>query len=409
MRNIMEDLQDKTIGVFFGGQSPEHEISIITGEFIIAELKKMGLNVVAVYVDRNGAWYTDEEMAKLAFFEEEYKEKLAALPEYYLNLGQSQYKLALQKKRLFSGVGVDIEYIFPAFHGLYGEDGTIQGVAEFFQVPYAGCGIYTSSIAVDKDLTKRMLRLLNIPTTESVIVHKEEHAEDKERVEKELQKKPGLPLFVKPARSGSSIGITKVKKEEELRDALELAFYYDPKIVVEKSVENIVDITCAVLSDGKEVLISEIQESLFKSDLFDYQVKYLEGGGAQTGNAEANLVIPANISKEQSQKVKDICKTLFREVEASGTMRVDFLLDRETGELFANEINTLPGTLYHHLWRKSGIEINVVLEMMLQNGMERWREGQEIHNDFSSDVLTNANQIKLQQQREEAEEETSSV
>ena len=392
----MEELQDRTIGVFFGGQSPEHEISIITGEFIIAELKKMGFTVVAVYVDRDGAWYTDEAIAKLAFFETDYKEKLAILPEYYMNLGNSQHKLALRQKGVFGRGGVDIEYIFPAFHGLYGEDGTIQGMAEFFQVPYAGCGIYASAIAVDKDLTKRVLRALDIPTTESVTVGKEEYEKNREYIEKEIQKVLGLPLFVKPARSGSSIGITKVKEKDGLRDALNLAFYYDSKIVVEKSVENIVDITCAVLSDGEEVIVSEIQESLFKSDFFDYRVKYLEDGGAQTGNAEANLVIPAKISKKHEEKVKEICTTLFKEMEASGIMRIDFLLNKETEELYANEVNTLPGTLYHHLWKKSGIEISKVLEMILTNGMKFWKQGQEMHNDYATDVLANANQTKLQ-------------
>ena len=401
--NSMEELQDKTIGVFFGGQSQEHEISIITGEFIIAEMKKMGLNVAAVYVGRDGAWYIDEAIEKLAFFKGEYREKLETLSEYYLNLKLSECKLALQKKGVFNKERVNIEYIFPAFHGLYGEDGTVQGLAEFFQVPYAGCGIYASAIAVDKDLTKRMLQALNIPTTEHIAVYKEEHEKDRDRIVKQILETIGLPLFIKPSRSGSSIGITKVKREGELKDALNLALYYDPKIVVEKSVENIVDITCAVLSDGEEIVISEIQESLFKSDFFDYSVKYLEDGGAQTGNAEVNLVIPAKISKEHTEMIKDICRNLFIEMEASGTMRVDFLLNKETDELFTNEINTLPGTLYHHLWKKSGIEVNTVLEMMLKNGMKRWKQGQEIHNDYATDVLTNANQTKLRHQQDEKE------
>lgn len=402
--NTMEELQDKTIGVFFGGQSPEHEISIITGEFIIAEMKKMGLNVVAVYVDRNGTWYSDESITKLAFFKEEYKEKLKILPEYYLNLKLSQYKLALQQKGIFNKEKMSIEFIFPAFHGLYGEDGTAQGLAEFFQVPYAGCGIYASSIAVDKELTKKLLQALDIPTTEFLVVHKEEYIGNESKIERKIQEIFNLPVFVKPARSGSSIGITKIKKEEDLKDALNLALYYDPKIVVEKSVENIVDVTCAVLSDGDQIIISEIQESLFKSDLFDYSVKYLEDGGAQTGNAEVNLVIPAKIPSKQTKKIKEICETLFKELEASGTMRVDFLLNKKTGELFTNEVNTLPGTLYHHLWKKSGIEINTVLEMMLKNGMKRWKKSQEIHKEYATNVLENANQTKLQGQNKEKEE-----
>ena len=396
--NILEELQDKTIGVFFGGQSPEHEISIITGEFVIAEMKKMGLKVAAVYVDRDGAWYSDEKIAKLAFFKDEYTKELKQLPEYYLNLGQSEHKLALQQKNIFGMGKINIEYIFPAFHGLYGEDGTVQGLAEFFQVPYAGCGIYASAIAVDKVLTKKMLQALNIPTTTFLTVQKKSYEKDPDTIEKQIQDTLGLPVFIKPARSGSSIGITKVKQENDLRDALNLALYYDPKTIVEKSVENIVDITCAILSDGETVQISEVQESLFKSDLFDYSVKYLEDGGAQTGNAEANLVIPANISEEHTAQVKEMSKKLFTAVEANGTMRVDFLLNKETNELFANEINTLPGTLYHHLWKKSGTEINTVIAMMLKNGMHRWKESRDIHNDYATNVLQNANQTKLQQQ-----------
>ena len=399
--NTLEAVQDKTIGVFFGGQSPEHEISIITGEFIIAEMKKMGLNVVAVYIDRDGTWYSDEKIAKLEFFKGEYRKELQDLPEYYLNLGRSKCKLALQQKGIFGLEKIDIEYIFPAFHGLYGEDGTVQGLAEFFQVPYAGCGIYASAIAVDKILTKKMLQALHIPTTDFLTVYKKEYEKNTDAIERQIQETLGLPIFIKPARSGSSIGITKVKKTEELRDALKLALYYDPRAIVEKSVENIVDITCAVVSDGTKVQVSEIQESLFKSDLFDYQVKYLEDGGAQTGNAESNVVIPANISKEHTEQIKEISEKLFAALEANGTMRIDFLLNKETKELFANEVNTLPGTLYHHLWKKSGIQSNVVLEMMLKDGMHRWQESREIHNDFATDVLTSAHQSKLRIREED--------
>ena len=398
--NTLEDIQDKTIGVFFGGQSPEHEISIITGEFIIAEMKKMGLSVAAVYIGRDGAWYTDERIAKLAFFKEEYEEALQELPEYYLNLGRSEYRLALQQRGVFGMGRVNIDYIFPAFHGLGGEDGTVQGLAEFFQVPYAGCGIYASAIAVDKVLTKQVLQSLDIPTTDFLVVQKQAYEEQADAIEKQIQDTLGLPVFIKPARSGSSIGITKVKEASALRDALNLALYYDPKVIVERSVENIADVTCAVLSDGETVQVSEVQESLFQSDLFDYSVKYLEDGGAQTGKAESNLVIPAGISPEHTEQVKDISKKLFKALEANGTMRVDFLLNKETGDLFANEVNTLPGTLYHHLWKKSGTEISVVLEMMLKNGMHRWKESCEIHNDYATDVLTGAQQTKLQQQEQ---------
>lgn len=388
--------EEKTIGVFFGGQSPEHEISIITGEFALAELRKMGHNAVSVYVDRKGRWFCDEELSRLKFFEGDYTEKLDALPEYSLSLQSSQKQLKLVNKGLLSKKEITIDFVFPAFHGLGGEDGTVQGLCEFFNVPYAGCGIYASSIAVDKAHTKKMLRALNIPTTDFCIFTKDEWEKSSENIMGKIKEELTFPVFAKPARSGSSIGISKIKTEADLEEALNLAFYYDTKIVVENGVENIIDLTCAVLSNGTDVQVSHVQESLFESDLFDYSVKYLEDGGAQTGNAESNLVIPANISEEDTKKVHKYSKQIFAEMGANGTARVDFLMNRKTGELFANEINTLPGTLYHHLWEKTGVHIHKVLENMLTHGQKRWDDTQNIHTDFATEVLNSANSMKLQ-------------
>lgn len=393
----MKNLQNKTIGVFFGGQNPEHEISIITGEFVIAELRKMDFKVVAVYVDKRGAWYSNEKISELKFFQKDYTKKLRDLSSCYLDLASSKNKLVLQHNKFLSKKKIDIDFVFPAFHGLYGEDGTIQGLAEFFRVPYAGCGIYASSVSIDKGLTKKFLNSLNIPTTNFITSNKHEFVNDEKDLISKIKTTLTFPIFVKPAKTGSSIGITKVKNDDDLKDALALAFHYDTQIIVENSVENIADLTCAVLSDGSKVVISEVQESVFESsDLFDYSVKYLEDGGAQTGNAESNLIIPANISNKQTEQTKEHSRRIFKEIEASGTIRVDFLLNKKTGELFANEINTLPGTLYHHLWKKTGFPINEVLEKMLTHGYVKWKESQEIQNDFKTDVLNNANQLKLQ-------------
>ncbi len=393
----MKELQNKTIGVFFGGQNPEHEISIITGEFAIAELKRMGLNAVGIYVDKNGVWRSDEKISKLKFFKDDYEKKLKDIPSCLLDLKLSREKLVLRQGCFLKKKRLDIDFIFPTFHGLLGEDGTIQGLAEFFRVPYAGCGIYASSVSIDKALTKKLLKSLGMPITDFVVLNKKDFIKDKEGVIAGIKEKLSFPIFVKPARTGSSIGITKVKNNDEMEDALNLAFHYDIKVIAENSVENITDLTCALLNDGDEIIASEVQESLFSSDLFDYGVKYLEEGGAQIGNAESNLVIPAKISDEYTRKIKNYSKLIFKETDANGTMRVDFLLNKKTGELFVNEINTMPGTLYHHIWKKSGISMSEILEKMILSGFAKWKELQEIHTDFENDVLNNANQLKLQQ------------
>ncbi len=388
-------LKDKTIGVLFGGRNTEHEISIITGEFVLSKLKHFGYKTKAVYVDKKGKWYLSDKISNLSFFEDDFAKELESLPEYSLNLSKSQSKIVLEKKSLISKETITLDYLFPTFHGLNGEDGTIQGFAEFFNVPYAGCGVYCSSLSINKILTKKLLKSLNLPTTDFLHFTKEEFENNEEEILQKIVDEIKLPLFIKPSLGGSSIGISKVKKIEELENALEVAFYYDTQIIIEKSVENIADLTCAVLSDGEKIITSEIQKSLFESDLFDFNSKYEKDGGAQTGNADSNLVIPADISNDIKEKIQSYSKKVFKEVRGNGTMRIDFLLNQETQELFVNEINTLPGTLYHHLWEKSGIEFKQVLENMLNNGQKRWDGYQELNNDFKTDVLNNANSLKL--------------
>lgn len=388
-------MKNRTIGVLFGGRNTEHEISIITGEFVLSKLREFGYKAEAVYIDRNGKWYISEELSELNFFKENYEEKLKTFPEFFLNLTKSQSKLVLERKKLLSKNSIVLDYIFPTFHGLNGEDGTIQGLAEFFNVPYAGCGIYSSSVAINKILTKKLLLSLNIPTTKFINFSKYDIKNDKKNILEKIKTEIGIPLFVKPALGGSSIGISKVKNYNELEDALNMAMYYDTQIIVEQSVENIVDLTCSVLSNGKEIVISEIQESLFDDDLFDFNSKYEKDGGIQTGNAESNLVIPANINDKTTNKIKEYVNKIFREINGNGTMRIDFLFNKKNGELYANEINTLPGTLYHHLWKKSGVNFIKVLDYMLLDGMNRWNISQELNSDFKTNVLNNANSLKL--------------
>ncbi len=388
-------LKDKIIGVLFGGRNTEHEISIITGEFLISKLKKFGYKVKAIYVDKEGRWYLSEKISKLSFFEGEFKKELKNLPEYYLNLTKSQSKIVLEKKGLLNKETITLDYLFPTFHGLNGEDGTIQGFAEFFNVPYAGCGVYCSSLSINKILTKKLLNSLNLPTTNFLYFTKEQFLKNKNEIFAKIKKDIKFPLFVKPSLCGSSIGISKVKDEEKLEEALEIAFYYDTQVIVEESVENIADLTCAILSDGEKVITSQIQKSLFEDDLFDFSSKYEKDGGAQTGNADKNLVIPADIDKDIEEKIKNYSKKVFDETQGNGIMRIDFLLNQKTKELFVNEINTLPGTLYHHLWEKSGIDFKQVVENILKNGQKRWDNYQELNKDYKTDVLNNANSLKL--------------
>lgn len=385
--------EEKVIGVFFGGRSPEHDVSIITGQLIISGLKKMGKTVMPIYVAKDGRWFIHEKLGSMEFFKQEgYESKLGDIARYTLDLEKSQKKMVFWKRAL-KHRELTIDLAFPAFHGPHGEDGTIQGLFDFCDIPYVGCGVMASSLTMDKVFTKMMYQEHDIPTTKFVYVTRPEWDHFKENVLATAEEL-NFPLFVKPARAGSSIGITKVLKKEELEFALDVAFHYDTKVIVEQAVENLADLTVCLIGNH-EVKTSEIQESVFDDDFFSYDDKYLVEGGTQLGNAEQKLIIPAEVPKKIEEQVKTLAKRIYTVFDCRGIARVDFLFNRETEEFFANEVNPLPGTLYHHLWKKSGVELSELLSELLRLAKEEWEEKQSVTYSFESDILKHAGGKKM--------------
>ncbi|MFZ2310077.1 MAG: D-alanine--D-alanine ligase, partial [Patescibacteria group bacterium] len=265
----------KNIGVFFGGKSPEHEISIITGQLIISELKKnLDYQVVPVYIDKQERFFIDESLGKLSFFSEDgYEKKLSSLTNYDLSLKDSVNKLVFKSGKLFSKK-IEIDLAFPAFHGNLGEDGSMQGLFNVFNIPYVGCDVPASAIAMDKVLTKIFYQGLGIKTTKFLSYNISDWTSKQSSILEEIKNTLQWPVFVKPPHLGSSIGITKVKKFEDLSNAIEVALHYDNKVIIEESVENLMDITCAVIGHQTPVA-SLIQESSC-DDMFSYDDKYLD-------------------------------------------------------------------------------------------------------------------------------------
>ena len=394
------------IGVFFGSRSPEHEVSIITGELIISELKKLGHTVVPVYLSKEGKWFVSEELGALKFFTGGLA--LRSLGEggenygkIYLDIESSKGKMVFRKNgstkltiKGFKRKEYIIDLAFPAFHGRNGEDGTIQGLFEIFNVPYVGCDVTSSAITMDKVLTKLLCERFGIPTADFIYFDLSEWNIRKSELLDNAEKELDWPVFVKPARLGSSIGIAKAKDKKELEFAIEVALKYDDKVLVEKAVENLADITCCVMG-GESPKASLIQEAVFGSDLFSYEDKYLEDGGAQLGNAKQKLVIPADIGAELTEEIRRLSVEVFKKFGCSGIARVDFLLDRKSGQYYVGEINTLPGTLYHHLWKASGMEIGEVIKELIKTAEVRHKKKELLINSFESDLLKFANSVKL--------------
>lgn len=380
-----------TIGVFFGSRSPEHDVSILTGQLIISGLKKCGYNVIPVYIDKKGKWYSDPKLASMKFFTQNQVDLDKKLEGFNIDFNKSTGKMVKQSGFLKSNTVFDIA--FPAFHGQNGEDGTFQGLCEMLNVPYVGCDVTSSAITMDKVLTKMIYKANNIPTVDFVSLNLNEWRLDKKSVLQKI-KSLNLPVIIKPARLGSSIGISKAKKQKELEFGIEVALHYDEKVIVEKAVEDLMDVTCCLIGND-DPTPSLLQESVFSSGFFSYEDKYLKGGGAQTGKATQSIIIPARLDKKTTKEIQKAAKKAYKIIGCSGIARVDFLYDKKTKKWYANEINTLPGTLYHHLWKKTGIEFEDLLKKLISFAEEKYQKKKQITYTFNSNILTQASSNKL--------------
>jgi len=389
---------NKNIGVFFGSGSTEHDISIITAQLIIAGLKGLNYQVTPVYITKAGKWMLGEELGNLKLFTDpSFAEATEGKPkyvQYYLDLEAPAGKMVFKKKG-FARKSVVIDIAFPAFHGAYGEDGTIQGMFEMLGVPYVGCGVPASAIAMDKALTKILMKDAGVPTTKFIYFYKQDWEAGKSAVIQSINQLK-FPVFVKPVHLGSSIGIGKVKAGDvkDLEQKIEVALHYDDKVLVEEGVENLMDVTCCVIGNNK-LRASLLQESTFNSDLFNFEDKYISDGGSQTGKAVNNLIIPARLDESATSAIQNCAKKVYKALGCSGIARVDFLYNKQTKEFFANEVNPLPGTLYHHLWKASGLELDQLLEQLIKFAEEKSEQKSQFTFTFESSVLTNLGKGKL--------------
>lgn len=390
----MENQKKFNIGVFFGSKSPEHDISIITGQLIMSGLKGLGYPVIPVYLSKKGEWLLGEELGFLKTFTDPQKKiSVKKLGRYYLDLENSVGKLVFKKKGL-GGRAVQVDLAFPAFHGSFGEDGTIQGLFEIFGLPYVGCDVTSSALTMDKILTKQFYQGQGIATTNFMFYDRPAWLTRKSEILDEVQRKLQWPVFVKPARLGSSIGVAKAKTMKDLEFAIEVALQYDERFLVEESVEDLMDVTVAVLGN-ENPRASLLQESVFTDELFSYEEKYLKEGGTQLGKAVSNIVIPARLDAVTTQEIQNAGIKIFQLFGCSGIARVDFLYDKRAEKFYANEVNTLPGTLYHHLWEKSGVNLGELLQELLRLAWERHLAKKKSISTFNSELLRRLHGTKL--------------
>lgn len=390
----------KTIAVIFGSRSAEHDISIVTAlSAIIKPLEATKqYKVEAVYISKDGSWYWDDKLKDISLYQSgEIEDFMRKSPKVQL---QFDGGLTLVKSSQFAGRKAykKIDVVFPATHGTHGEDGELMGLLEMANVPYVGCDVPSSAIAMDKVLSKLIAESYKIPTPKMQFFTKSDYSNNMEAWNKAILSKLKMPLFVKPARLGSSIGITKVENERELSNAIEVALHYDDKAIVEEAVSNLVEVTVPIMGN-EELFPAMVEQPISPEDgVFDFDTKYMNqgkggknppaGGGKGTkSGAQGYSKIPAQISAELYTKSMDTAKDVYRAVGCQGIARIDLLIDEKAGTVYFNEINPLPGSLYSHNWRASGVS-NVDLVTKLVNlAEERWSAKQKLTTTFSTNFL----------------------
>ena len=384
----------KTVAVIFGGKSAEHDVSIITAHIpIIQSLEASGnFDVWPVYIAKDGSWHADKAMNDLAYFK---------APDLDAKIVRTKKVRLLFERGLylawpgFMSKTVRIDVVFPAMHGTYGEDGSLMGLLRMAGVPFVGCDIFASAVAMDKVLAKQVASAEGIAVVPYVWFTAHDWHADKEHWK---QKIAGLawPVFVKPVHLGSSIGITKVKDKGALENAIEVALHYDDKVLVEKSVENLIEVTLPMMGND-EVQCAAIEHPLNKSELYDFSDKYLSGGKKGNGVNAQYSEIPAKIDDELAGRVRDTGKKMYHILGCSGIARMDFLIDADSHALYLNEVNTLPGSLYHHNWRSVGVSNVELVTTLITLAEERFIAEQSKIYTFPSAILKKSFGAKSQE------------
>jgi len=362
------------VAVLYGGRSGEHEVSLASATNVIQNLDRELFDVVPIGIDKAGVWFLGEDVFKKELTDQQPlrllndEERMLFKPD---SIGKQMQPVRMTSllpqtknaERIF-------DVIFPVIHGVLCEDGTVQGLLELADVPYVGCGVLSSAIGMEKDISKRLVRDAGLNVVPYLVINRAKWDRDPAYFCKEVSNTLSWPVFVKPANTGSSVGVIKVKKAEELTDAVNNAFLYDTKVIVEQGIDAR-EIEVAVLESQQEdndPIVSVVGEVKPRHEFYSYTAKYLDEHGAE-------LVIPAEISESVSDEVRRIAKTIFTVLECEGMARVDLFLERSTNKIYFNEVNTIPGftqiSMYPKLMDASGISYSELLTHLVMLAMRR--------------------------------------
>ncbi|NBW28775.1 D-alanine--D-alanine ligase [bacterium] len=379
------------IAVIFGGKSAEHDISIITAISTVIkplELTKKYL-VVPIYITKDGKWYSDQKLKDInRYTKKDISETLKKLKPISLSFDNG---LELLRQSKFGKVSKEkIDVVFPSMHGTYGEDGTLTGLLEMANVPFVGCDTAASAVAMNKVLAKKVAQSSNINVVKYESFNKVDFKSGLDKISDKVKSNLKFPVFVKPAHLGSSIGISRAKDENDLKNAVELAFFYDDLILVEEEVGNLIEVTLPIIGNH-QLTPAFLEKPLTKAeDFFDFDTKYLQGGKKGSKGAKGSQgysEVPAKLDRELYRKAEEVGLSVYRALNLSGISRVDMLIDSKTNKIYFNEVNPLPGGLYIHNWIKKGISNTEMVERLVELAKDKYNEKNSINTKFSTSYL----------------------
>lgn len=385
----------KTIAVFFGGQSPEHDISVITGIQAFHTFDTSKYLPIPVYMSHKGLFYIGKDIIKT----NKYKDINTLLEESeQVQIKNTKNGTFLSIKKVFGFKEIKIDCVFVAFHGGGGEGGSFQGFCETLNLPYTGCDVLGSALCMDKASTKKVLAEAGIPISPYKISLEDEFIKNKENLLKEIETEISYPLFVKPSNGGSSIGISRAKNRNELINALELSFSFDSKVLIEQEFVHDAEINISCLGNwDSEITLSFCEEVYSESDFLDFENKYLKGSKSKKittpsgskGMASTSRCIPALIKDDIKIQIETYAKKAFKALNCGGVVRIDFLLNKKNNSIVLIEVNTIPGSFAFYLWEPKGLPFNKLINKMIDLAFEKYENKVKHARKFNSSVFKN--------------------
>lgn len=390
------------VGVLFGGKSVEHEISVISAIQAMQSLNRDKYDVIPIYITKSNEFYVGENVGKIESYTD-IASLIKSSQRVIMVNDENKVKLIKYPQKMLSKGYVDyIDVAFPVVHGTNVEDGTLQGYLQMMNIPYVGCDVLSSAVGMDKYVMKTVLKDNGIPVLDCKCYTANQYDENEEAIVDEIEKAIGYPVIVKPVNLGSSIGISKAENRTELYDSLETAFQYATKVLIEAAVQNLKEINCSVLGDYENAEASECEEPVSSDKILTFAEKYIGDGsakgakgakggakssGGSKGMATLKRKIPADITDEQRDTIRTLAVKAFKCLGCGGVSRIDFMMDTKTGNIWLNEINTIPGSLSFYLWEPVGVKYPELLDRMISLALKRERESESITYTFDSNVL----------------------